>query len=134
MAATIKTTHRHLIFLFSHLLAQSHGKKINTQNKNIAKNAKNTKTMNSVHSLGRRVRPRPLKDRFRAPLPLDISKHIQGINALPTLQSPLPWLAMAKACLSLLRLSSSAIVCCRRSAAARAPCPSCASLSSRQSP
>ena len=58
----------------------------------------------------------------------------QGINARPTLQSPLPWLAMAKACLSLLRLSSSAIVCCRRCAAALAPGPSCASLSSRQSP
>ena len=58
----------------------------------------------------------------------------QGMNALPTLHNPLPWLAMAKACLSLLRLSSSAIVCCRRCAAARAPGPSCANLSSRQSP
>ena len=56
------------------------------------------------------------------------------MNALPTLQSPLPRLAMAKACLSLLLLSSSAIVCCRRCAAALAPGPSCASLSSRQSP
>ena len=57
---------------------------------------------------------------------------IYGMIALPTRLRPLPWLARAKACLSLLLLSTNSMEACLRWAAALAPGPRWASLSSRQ--